>query len=84
MKIIKITSLGCVSCIFMNKILEDIPNLDIISYDYYDDYEIVQELNIGKILPVLIFMDGEKEINRLAGEHSKKEVLEIINGGNND
>ncbi len=78
MKVIKITSLGCTSCVFMNKILSDIPELEIVSYDYYDDNEIVKDFNIGRILPVLIFIDNDKEIARLAGEHSKKEVLEIL------
>lgn len=80
MKIIKITTPGCSSCVFMTKILESIENIEVVSYDYYDDYEMVQDLNLGRIMPVLIFIDNDIEIKRLVGEHSKKEVLEIING----
>ncbi len=80
MKVIKITSPGCSSCIFINKILEEIQELEIVSYDYYEDNEIVKELNIGRVLPVLIFINNGKEVARLSGEHTKKEILEIVNG----
>lgn len=80
MKVIKITMPGCVSCIFMDKILEQIDNIEVVSYDYYDDNEAIEIYNVGRIMPVLIFEEDDKEIGRLSGEHSKKEVLDIING----
>ena len=82
MKVIKITMPGCVSCIFMDKILEQIDGIEVISYDYYDDNEAIEMYNVGRTMPVLIFEKDDKEIGRLSGEHSKKEVLDIINGEN--
>lgn len=78
MKVIKITTPGCVSCVFMSKILDEIENIEVISYDYYDDNEMISIYNVGRIMPVLIFMKDDVEIGRLSGEHSKKEILDII------
>ena len=80
MKVIKIGMPGCVSCIFMGKILDEIENIEVISYDYYDDNEAISIYEVGRIMPVLIFMEDDVEVARLSGEHSKKEVLDIING----
>ena len=39
----------------------------------------VEKWQIGKIIPVVIFVDqNENEIGRLVGEHSKKEIIEYI------
>jgi hypothetical protein len=43
------------------------------------DEDIVKEYNVGKILPVLIKIDdNDNEVERLIGEHSKKEVEDFI------
>ena len=80
MKIIKITSLGCPSCIIMNKIANQIkteyPNIEFEELDY--DFDDIDKYNAGKILPVLIFFKNEKEIDRLRGEHKKEEFIKII------
>lgn len=79
MTIVKITSLGCLSCILINNTLEKIlENYKVyvkeIDYDFDDvPYE------VGKILPVLIFTDKKgKELTRLVGEASYEEIENII------
>lgn len=86
MKIIKITAIWCVSCIIMNDIIDELKNeldLDLIEYDY-DLNEEVKQYDVGKKLPVLIVLDSEnKEIKRIIGERSKKElklILEALKG----
>lgn len=75
MQIVKISSLGCTSCIIVNNILEKIlENYKIhvkeIDYDF-DDYN----YEVGKTLPVLIFEDSSgNEISRLVGEVSYEEI----------
>lgn len=81
MKIVKITSLGCPSCIIMNKIMKEIEaqysqiQYEVLDYDFDDD---VSKYNPGNILPILIFIKNDKEINRLVGEHKKEEIIKII------
>lgn len=75
MKIIKITSLGCMSCLIMNERLKEINekyNLEVINYDY--DFDDVEDFNVGTVLPVIIFLKNNKEVARLVGEHSQKEI----------
>ena len=84
MKIIKISALWCPSCLIMNDVIEGImeeKNIDLIKYDYDLDNEIVSKYNIGNILPVLILLDeNDNEIKRIIGEHTKKEIIEFIEG----
>ena len=53
-------------------------DLEVIDYDYDMDSEAVESYQIGKIIPVLIFMDNDKEILRVIGEKSKKELEEVV------
>ena len=81
MKIVKINSLGCPSCIIMNKIFNNIKeeyDIETIELDYDFDEEEVKKYNIGKILPVFIFFKDDKEVGRLNGEHKKEEFDKII------
>lgn len=84
MKIIKITASWCPSCLIMNGMIDDIIdkyNLEMISYDFDLDQSEVENYNVGTILPVLIKTDDNGlEINRIKGEHSKKEIEEFIEG----
>lgn len=75
MKLIKITSLGCTSCIIVNNNLEKVRkkyDFEVVNIDYdFDDYEI----EVGKTLPVLIFLDDyDKEVSRLVGEVSYEKL----------
>ena len=64
MKILKFNAIWCSGCIVMKKVMkeieEDYPNIEIESYDYDMDEEMVNKYNIGDIIPVLVFLD-EKE-----------------------
>ena len=80
-KIIKINSLGCPSCIIMNNVFNKLKN----DYDFECeeldfDFDDISEYNIGKILPVFIFFKDNKEINRLCGEHKIEEFIKILEG----
>ena len=62
----------------INKI-KDKYNLEITSYDYDMDEEIVKNYNVGNILPVLIFLDDKNnEIKRIVGEKGTKELENIL------
>ncbi len=83
MRIVKISSLGCPSCIIMNKVINQIKSeydVEIEEYDY--DFDDISEFNAGKIMPVFIFYKADKEITRLIGEHKKEEFVNIIKGSN--
>ena len=81
MKIVKINSLGCPSCIIMNKVFNKVKeeyDIEVEEYDYDFDEDEVSKFNIGKILPVFIFFKDNIEVARLNGEHKKEEFDRII------
>lgn len=79
MKIVRISAIWCSSCIIMksrlNEILKD-KNIEVVDLDY--DTDEIEEYNVGDILPVIIKLKNNKEIDRLVGEHSKKEIESFI------
>lgn len=83
MKLIKISAMWCSSCLIMNsrinKYLID-KNIEVIDYDYDIDNEEIKKYNVGKVLPVIIVLDNNKEIKRLVGEYSIKELDEQLGG----
>ena len=82
MKIIKIGAVWCPGCLVMNKIWNKISqdkDLEIISLDYDMDSEEVGKYNVGKILPVIIFVDSDgNEVERLIGEQKEDKLWEVI------
>ena len=82
MKIIKIGAIWCPGCLFMKKvwksIINDYPNLDITELDYDMDIEEVKKYNPGKVLPVVIFMNNNQELERLIGEQKEEDIKAII------
>lgn len=82
MKIIKINAMWCPGCLISKSIWNDIetefPNNEYISLDYDMDEEEVNKYNVGDILPVVILIEDDKEIKRIIGEKSKKEILDEI------
>lgn len=80
MKIIMISSLGCPSCIIMNKIINEIKKEKALLIEELDfDFDDVSEYNSGNIMPVLIFFDENgKEYKRLIGENKKEEIIKYI------
>lgn len=81
MEIIKIGALWCPACLITNnslsKVMKKYPNIKITNLDYDFDDEVLK-YNVGNTLPVLIFMKGDKEITRLIGEKTEKEIEEIV------
>ena len=79
MKIIRISAVWCSSCIIMksrfNEIIKD-KDIELISLDY--DTDDIDEYNVGDILPVFIKINDDKEVDRLVGEHTKKEIESFI------
>ena len=81
MRVVKINALWCSACLVMNKVwkkIEDKYNFEVLRLDYDMDEEEVEKYNVGEVLPVFIFFDGDKEILRVTGEKSEKEFLELI------
>lgn len=82
MKIIRINAMWCGGCLSMHKVWKKVeekyPNLEMVQYDYDMDEDIVKKYNVGNILPVAIFFDGDKEVDRLNGEKTFEEIEEVI------
>lgn len=80
MQIIKISSLGCTSCIIVNNTLEKVlenykVHVKELDYDF-DDFS----YEVGSKLPVLIFADNfGNELSRLVGEVSYEQIESKIN-----
>lgn len=83
MKIIRINAMWCGGCLSMHKVWkkieEEYPDIEIINYDYDMDEEIVKGYEVGNLLPVAIFMKGDKEVARLNGEKTVNEIEKVIN-----
>lgn len=77
MKIVRISSTWCVSCIIMNKLWKKLkeknPLIEYVELDY--DMDDVDEYNVGEILPVIIIYKDNNEIKRIIGEKSEKEFF---------
>ena len=80
MKIIRISAVWCPACLVMKGVWKkiDTSSYEIIDYDYDIDSEIIKEYNVGKVLPVYIFMNNDKEIGRVVGELSLSKLEERI------
>jgi len=84
MKVIKISAMWCPACILSNriwkKIVKDNPDIEIEELDYDFDEEKVKKYQVGEILPVVIIMKDNSEINRLIGEKTEEEIKKVIEG----
>ena len=80
MKIVKISSSWCVSCIVMNKPWKELKEkYSEFTYEEYDyDLDDIKEYNIGDILPVIIIYKNNIEIKRIIGEKTKEELFKEI------
>lgn len=67
----------CGPCKVLDKTLQQITEIDIIKYDV-DEYEdLAMEKNIRNV-PVLIFYDGDNEVDRLIGAVSLETINKVI------
>ena len=81
MRLVKINAIWCSGCLVMNKIWKNITKkyeIETLNLDYDMDEEEVNKYNVGDILPVFIFFDQDKEITRVIGEVSEKEMLDKL------
>ena len=56
----------------------DFDELNVFSFD--DDEDEINKYNIGKTLPVFIVLDNDKEVLRITGEKSEKELNKLLEG----
>ena len=81
MKVVKINAVWCSGCLVMNKIWKNILksyDIETINLDYDIDEEEVSKYDVGDVLPVFIFYKDDKEVCRIVGEKSEKEMIKII------
>ena len=83
MKIIRIGAIWCPGCLVMKKVWKNIinnyPNLDITDLDYDMDSIEVNKYNVGKVLPIVIFLDkNNSELERSIGEQSEDNLRRTI------
>ncbi len=83
MKVLKFGAVWCPGCLVMKPRWKEIetenPWLETRYFEYDESEDEVNKWQVGKSLPVFIFLDkDDKEITRLSGEISKEELLAII------
>jgi len=83
MKVIGFGAVWCIVCKVMEprwkEVIKENPWVKLKCYDYDKDKKIVKKYNISKSLPIVIFLDKKgNEILRLEGEHSKKEIVDLV------
>ena len=82
MKIIRINAMWCPGCLISKGIWKEIEknfsNHEYIDFDYDLDEEKIEKYNIKDIVPVVIIEKDNKEITRIEGEKTKKEILDIL------
>lgn len=82
MKVILISAMWCPACIIVKqnlaKVMQEYPMWQLEEYDYDFDEEIVEQYQVGDLLPVIILCKGNQEIKRIAKEVSYKELKEVF------
>ena len=79
MKLVRISSTWCTSCILTKKDWDEIKeNYEYEELDYDMDEEKVKKYNVGNILPVIIVLKDNKEVSRIVGEKKKQQILEVL------
>jgi thioredoxin 1 len=76
-KIEKFGAAWCGPCKVLDRTLQQVTEVDVIKYDV-DEYEDLAEEKGIRNVPVLIFYDGDKEVDRLIGAVSLNKINEII------
>ena len=83
MKVLKFGAVWCSGCIVMKprwqKIEQELPWLETQYFDYDQDKEMVEKYEIGKEIPVFIFLDKDGvEFERMIGEIDRKDLLKFL------
>ena len=76
MKIVRISSMWCPSCLVTKRYFDDLKekykDIEYIEYDY--DIDDISKYDVKDILPVVIVFKDDMEIMRLIGENNLKEI----------
>lgn len=86
MKIVKIDSIACTSCILMNNVFNELKekyNFELEEYDFDEDYDKIVKYNV-KTLPTYIFYKNNEEVERLIGENKIEKFVKILEGCENN
>ena len=67
----------CSPCRALDNTLKQLTEVDVIKYDVDDDEDLAIQKNIRNV-PVLIFYDGDREVQRLVGAVSLKAINDVI------
>jgi len=76
-KIEKYGSSWCSPCKQLDRTLQQITDIEIVKYDV-DDYEDLANEKRIKSVPILIFYNGDNEVDRLVGAVPLARINEII------
>lgn len=76
-KIEKFGATWCGPCKILDRTLQQIKDIDIIKYDVDEWEDLANEKGIRNV-PVLIFYDGDNEVDRLVGAVPLAKINEII------
>jgi len=83
MKVLKFGAVWCPGCIIMRprwqKIEQELTWLETEYYDYDQNKEMVNRYNIGRDIPVFVFLDREGiEFKRMNGEIDRKDLIKFL------
>ncbi len=83
MKVLRFGAVWCPGCIVMRwrwqKIEKELAWLQTEDYDYNRDKEMVTKYNIGKDIPIFVFLDRDGlEFNRMKGEIDRKDLIKFL------
>lgn len=80
MKLVRISSMWCTSCIvtypIWNELKQEYSNIEFEELDY--DMDDISKENVGEILPVIILKNNDLELTRIIGEKSKTEIIKVL------
>lgn len=80
-KMVLVSAIWCSSCIIMCPRYQEIIKGkfdEVVELDFDDDEDEVDMLGINNKLPVAIIYENDKEVMRIIGEKTLKELQEII------
>jgi thioredoxin 1 len=67
----------CGPCRALDRTLQQLTTVDVIKYDVDEDEDLAMEKKIRNV-PVLIFYDGDTEVDRLVGAVSLETINKVI------
>jgi len=88
MKVLFFTAVWCPACIIMQsrwkKVEAEITWLETEYHDYDQDKAIVEKYNIGRDIPVFVFLDQNgNEFERLKGEIDRRDLIKFLEENKN-